>query len=144
MRILVTGSRHFDDELCFATAVKYFQLNYGCLVSHLVVGGSQYGLDGVAFRWAQKNDIDHTVISAKWTKGKSAGPERNTRMVNFAKEINVNYCLGFWDGKEERSGTLDTLRKAKEAGMKIHAWKFKENGNAAISDDIDGNERLGI
>ena len=132
MRIMVTGSRNMKIESYFMRAMRYFKQQYGP-VTHLVVGGDKSGLDGIAFRWARDNNISYTVISADWDKGRRAGPERNSEMVEFAKVIGVKHCLGFWDGKEERSGTLDTLRKAKKAEIETHVWKLYENDHTSCS-----------
>jgi hypothetical protein len=84
-RILVTGSRHWDDTdtICDAldNAVETAILQGREPV--LVVGDCPTGADRIAYRWATAARVPTDVHIANWRDyGKAAGPRRNIAMVN--------------------------------------------------------------
>jgi hypothetical protein len=78
-----------------------------------IVSGGAPGPDSFAVTAANALGLDVRVFRAQWDKhGKGAGMLRNTSIV-----AHVDRVVAFWDGKSK--GTLDTMRKAKAAGLPV-------------------------
>jgi len=62
------------------------------------------------------------VLGADWKRrGLAAGPIRNAEIV-----AGSDWGVAFWDGKVQRSGTLDTVRKFIAAGKCVVViWRRK-------------------
>jgi len=81
-------------------------------ISNIISGGAT-GADSLAEKYATDNDIPITIHKADWDKfGKSAGPKRNTLIVNGCDSL-----IAF-PSKSSR-GTWDSVRKAKKANKKV-------------------------
>ncbi len=76
-----------------------------------VVSGGAPGADTMAWNHVVNHRQDRyevEEIPAAWKEhGRSAGPIRNSQIVKAS-----DWLVAFWDGKVERSGTLDAVRKA--------------------------------
>ena len=109
MKVLVTGGRDYHDVDKVWTTLDEFHENRE--ITLLIQGGAS-GADIYAQVWAHKNDIPYLTIPAQWEKhGRSAGPRRNTQMLNF----NPDYVIAFPGG----NGTADMVRQSKKAGLKV-------------------------
>ena len=126
MRIIVCGSRTFDDLLFLARKLETRTRNLKEVV--IITGaqvtidkeGRKYGADYLAEKWALSKG--HTVVRyhADWNKhGAKAGPIRNSEMV---KESEAKVLIAFWDGKSP--GTEDVVAKARKAGLKVIIYKY--------------------
>lgn len=77
--VLVTGSRHWNDEAPIRKALEGTEL--------LIVGDCPTGADLIALKVARENDCIVALYKADWAKhgaqriGNPAGPERNGKMV---------------------------------------------------------------
>lgn len=111
MRILITGSREWDDAETLAILLKrYYDRDRTAVLIH----GNGRGCDKQAARiW--KAFGGHAVpYHAQWNLyGKSAGPKRNQQMVNDGATV----CLAFPLG--ESRGTRDCMERAKKAGIPV-------------------------
>jgi hypothetical protein len=110
-RVLVTGSRDWDDELTVEAALAL--ACYQQVPAVIVHGACRTGADAIASRWTR----NHRVIGlteeahpALWQwHGKAAGPRRNAEMVNLGADV----CLAFIkDGSPGASHTADLAEKA--------------------------------
>jgi hypothetical protein len=138
-RIAVVGSRSWDDQ----DAIKEYlsSLPSG---THIVSGGAK-GADSLAELEARKLGLGTTVHRPDWSKGRSAGFDRNGTVVDDADVV-----VAFWDGKSK--GTQDTMRKAYDQGKlveihypdgKVVVWDPQEGtGYRPTSKLIAGNEEL--
>lgn len=101
MRVLVTGSRDWQDAGAVAGALDaMFDAAFIAGETEFVVvhGACPTGADQMASEWAQAmNDGDFAGIVAEerhpadWSRGRSAGPERNLAMVQTRPAA----CLAF-------------------------------------------------
>lgn len=75
MRVLVCGSRYFNDE----KKLEEVLTNYP--ITSVVEGGAR-GADTLGRRYAERRGIPITSFPAEWDKyGKAAGPIRNNQML---------------------------------------------------------------
>jgi len=126
MRILVTGSRNWDDRSTISLVLrKYFDSNRTAVLVH---GAYHRGADQIADQiW---RSLGGTVEPhpAMWElHGKSAGPIRNQEMCNLGADV----CLAFPLGASP--GTRDCMRRA---GM--HHIPVINYGDATPTDDDMG------
>lgn len=114
-RILVTGSRDWEDEMtvCLALWTSYCDLKeHGEVI--LVSGNCPTGADSIAERFWEANGMTVERHPADWHKfGKFAGPRRNKEMVDLGADV----CLAFPLG--ESRGTRGCMKLAKDAGIPI-------------------------
>ncbi len=111
MRILITGSRDWDD---MAQIWDELNLLTGEDVGHTLVSGAcPKGADRMAEDWAEcQPDVEIERHPADWDKyGKRAGFIRNDEMVKLGADV----CLAFI--KNESKGASMTARLAEEAGI---------------------------
>ncbi len=126
MRVVICGSRTFDDPELMARKLEHYLGNLA--PKKLVImtgaqmsrrGGHKYGADYLAEQWAYKHGITVERFHPDWDKhGKAAGPMRNSDML----AANAQAVIAFWDG--ESSGTLDTITKARKMGLKVRVVLF--------------------
>jgi hypothetical protein len=124
MRILVTGSRDWDDRRTIGAALSYlYAFAHQSADLLTVVHGDARGADRIARDWvafmvrqgARVSQEPHPVTPRDWnTIGKSAGHQRNQKMV----DLGANVCVAF--NRNDSSGTRGCADKARDAG--IHVW----------------------
>lgn len=143
MRVLVCGSREWDDEpIVFNVLDGYleqqrytnrFLPNDEPLV---VIQGGAKGADAIAAAWGCENtDVRHEQYPADWaTHGKAAGPLRNQQMLDegkpdvviafkdaFQPDIPDNVVIGdLYTVRRPKGGTEDMVRRAKAAGIPVY------------------------
>lgn len=114
-RILITGSRDWTDRKVIAEWLEY-ELERSDNGMIVVEGGAR-GADRLAGEWAKANGhrgVVHEQHPADWARfGGSAGPVRNTAMVQLGAEV----CLAF--PLPGSVGTLDCMRKAQAARIPV-------------------------
>lgn len=127
MRIAIVGSRDFNDyDFLVKTINQLFP------IIEVIISGGARGVDTLAERYAEDNNIQKEIYLANWptlTPGcrigvnksgnrynKDAGHIRNTIIVEKADAI-----IAFWDGKSP--GTKNTIEKAKAMKKLIHIIK---------------------
>lgn len=116
MRILITGERDWKDESQVTGAIDRMRAGLEPGEVTIVVGDCPTGADAIARDYALRSGFQPEVWFARWAElGLGAGPERNGRMVASGAE----YCLAFWSGRTERSGTFDCLLQAVKAGIPV-------------------------
>jgi hypothetical protein len=120
MRILITGSREWDDEEKISGAFDSALREMGFLPSihHgvIVVHGGADGADRLAGQVAMRRGWKVEVYPAAWDeKGPKAGPLRNQEMVDEGADI----CLAFFKDGAANKGTADCVKKAEKAGITV-------------------------
>ena len=105
--VIVTGSRHA--RLIEPVAKVLTELG-----PDLVVHGGAKGIDALADRWCKENIVARCIVHADWSKGRSAGPTRNAKMVRmFPTAHGAAFpCI-------ESTGTWDCVRKLKAANQEV-------------------------
>lgn len=131
MRILVTGSRDWEDRLAVYRALNgicdEYDLNfepdeYGNTMPKpskvtVVHGDCPTGADHWADQWCLGSFFEAERHPADWNKyGKSAGPRRNEEMVDLGADI----CLAFI--KNDSKGATHTANLAEKAGIKVRRY----------------------
>ena len=121
MRILVTGSRTWEDKHAIAQALiealrertpKVGNMNFLTGDVTVVHGACPIGADRLADEWCKANFIEVEPHPAKWQEfGKRAGFLRNAEMVGLGADL----CLAFI--KDESRGASMTARLCEEAGI---------------------------
>lgn len=131
MRILVTGSRTWDDwkriygvlnKVCDENGLMYEPDQYGNTMpdaSKVIVvhGACPHGADHWADQWCLSNFFTAETHPANWTLyGKRAGFVRNAEMV----ELGADLCLAFI--KNASKGATMTANLAERAGIKTERY----------------------
>jgi alkylated DNA nucleotide flippase Atl1 len=110
LRVLITGSREWDDRETIYTILK--ALPPGSVIVH----GDADGADSIAAVLGESMGHmpePHPVSKETWKRvGPAAGPLRNQRMVDLGADL----CLAF--PRSGSRGTWDTIRRARKAKIK--------------------------
>jgi hypothetical protein len=125
MRILITGSREWDDPDAVINAIEN---EYHCHehpahecpegLMTIVHGHCPTGADHMADWWARSSGYEIERHPADWnTHGKRAGFIRNSEMVNLGADV----CLAFI--KNESKGATMTAKLAEKAGIPVKIWR---------------------
>jgi hypothetical protein len=125
MRILVCGSRYWDDGAAVHAGIFGLTALAGDDPDTIIIEGGARGADAEAASWARAfAPLLHERYPADWdTHGKAAGPIRNRRMLGRLLEghpAEQRYVLAFKDGFDwtlKRGGTEHMVRIAKAAGV---------------------------
>ncbi|GAA4225943.1 hypothetical protein GCM10022254_09160 [Actinomadura meridiana] len=127
MRILVTGSRAWDDAATIRTALDEVYFSSTCTMPVTVVHGDcPHGADAIVHAWAADTRRAEWVVGeerhpADWRPGggafdRSAGHRRNAEMVNAGADL----CLAFI--RDRSSGATHTADLAERAGIPVRRW----------------------
>ena len=108
-RVLVCGSRDYQNYLTFAREMRHLESEHGPFDT--IIHGGARGTDWMAHLYVgERMEI---IFEADWDKhGKAAGPIRNQRMLDEGKPEMV---IAFKGGR----GTADMVRRAKAAGVRV-------------------------
>lgn len=94
MLAIVAGCRDYEDYASFITEMNKYND-----ITEIISGGAS-GVDSMAIKYANENNIKLTVFYADWkTYGKSAGPIRNRKMAEYCKKSPNSRLIAFWDMK---------------------------------------------
>jgi hypothetical protein len=108
MRVLVCGSRHFNDY------DKLKEVLNGRTISEIIHGGAR-GADTLAGQYGEDHSIPVRCFPALWDlHGKRAGPIRNTQML---REGTPDYVVAFL-AKDSR-GTKNMIDQATKANLPV-------------------------
>jgi predicted Rossmann fold nucleotide-binding protein DprA/Smf involved in DNA uptake len=108
MKTIIAGSRDFHDYDVVLKAIKESQFNISEVVS-----GMASGVDQLAIRYAQENNLPLHEYWAEWEfYGKSAGPIRNRLM---AKNADALIAIHSKDSK----GTKNMIETALKEGLRV-------------------------
>lgn len=101
MRILVCGSRTFDDWVRLVSFLSHFDP-----IDQIISGGAN-GADKLAAEYAERHKVCLKVVLPDWdNEGKAAGIKRNIRMLDLKPDV----VVAFWDRKSR--GTKHTISEA--------------------------------
>lgn len=107
-RILITGSRTWDDANVILEAIDEHGGDYAVVVS----GHCPLGADAMAEDAAEALGMDVELHPADWNQhGKRAGFLRNAEMVNLGADV----CLAFI--RDDSKGATMTANLAQKAGI---------------------------
>lgn len=115
MKLIIAGSRSFDDYWFLEQAVESFIMSYGYPLEDVeIVSGGATGADKLGEKYATKNNLKLTKMLPDYVQynPKSAPIMRNKRMAKYA-----THCIVFWDGVS--SGTRNMINEAKKQGLEL-------------------------
>lgn len=114
MRIIIAGSRVFDDYLKLKREVDEF-ICQNPEADVEIVSGNARGADMLGERYAAEKGYKLKLFKANWKMfGKSAGIIRNEQMADYA-----DTCIVFWDGQSSGTRNMIELSKKKKLNLKI-------------------------
>lgn len=108
MRVLVCGSRHFNDYELLEKTLETLPIT-------TIIEGEARGADTLARKYAEGRGLDVLPFPALWDKyGRTAGPIRNTQMlVEGRPELVIAFR-----GPNSR-GTQNMINQAQKAGIEV-------------------------
>lgn len=110
----IVGSRDYTDYKTFSECINNWQKNNGTI--NVIVTGDCRGTDKLVRKYAIEHNIELIVHQADWKKyGKSAGPKRNTLIINELSLHNNSHLIAF--PLKSSIGTWDSVKKAKEKNI---------------------------
>lgn len=109
MKVLVCGSRHFQDKELMEDVLKQWNIT-------TIIEGEARGADRLSRNYGEEHGIEVLRFPALWDKhGKSAGPIRNRQMlVEGQPELVVAFR-----GPNSR-GTQNMIDQATKAGVPVN------------------------
>lgn len=130
MRLLVFGSRRFDDEFIVGIVLQGFLFVAQAIGEKLtVIDGEAPGADSIAGAWYGgaegfiHEDVQHERYPADWNRyGYSAGPIRNQQEIDEGKP---DFAVGFVDGllpdgRPNTRGSKDMYERLLKAGTRTY------------------------
>lgn len=120
-RILITGSREFEDVDVVLRAIEDAQLDEtGTAHECIVVHGAAPGADSIAAEIAYvSSTLTAEAHPADWVQhGRRAGFLRNYEMVKLGADV----CLAFFKKDAGNKGTSMTANLARKAGIPVKEY----------------------
>ena len=118
MKILICGSRHFNDYDKLAKELESIVRPEWKTVIH---GGAK-GADSLGGLWAQANGFEVQVFPADWdTYGKKAGPIRNQEMLKQNPDLVVAFLA------PNSRGTKHMVSIAEKAGVPVRVVEIADD-----------------
>jgi hypothetical protein len=112
MRIIIAGSRDFNDQKTVDEAVDKFINQLPCSKIQIISGGAR-GADRLGENYARARHYELKIFPARWDRyGKRAGYIRNEEMAE-----NADALIAFWDGKSP--GTKHMIDIARDKGLNV-------------------------
>lgn len=117
MIVLVTGGRGYESREAVFSALD--SVNSQVAVELIIHGMCPTGADKWADEWAIENEVPVIRKPPNWnTHGRKAGPMRNKRMAELAKEMSMfggKLCVAFPGGL----GTANMVNECIAAGIEV-------------------------
>jgi hypothetical protein len=127
MRLIIAGSRKFQDYLLLAQSVDLFRAELGNPFIE-VISGTAKGADQLGERYAEERGLHCERFPADWKQyGRSAGPIRNRQMAEYADAL-----IAFWDSNKNHSGTWNMICTAQKLGLKVKIVQFQQSPQGEI------------
>ena len=117
MKLLITGSRKFNDSTALAEAIKKVEELQGVKITMLLHGGA-VGADTLAQKWADENKIPTQIIKPDYKnyKNKIAPLVRNQELVKLAECTLALYV------KNRTGGTWYTSQETIKANKPLYEY----------------------
>ncbi|MBR5772550.1 MAG: DUF2493 domain-containing protein [Clostridia bacterium] len=120
-KVLVCGGVDFNNEALLAETLDAILEKENTVI----VSGGAKGADTLAEKYAADNGIEIKVFPAEWSKyGRSAGPIRNKKMLDFISGSGNPLVVAFWNGKSR--GTKNTIETARKMEIATLVADYKE------------------
>lgn len=121
MKLIIAGSRHFEEGLAYAELVKIRITDHPMIQATEIVSGKAKGVDSAGEAYADfYGEIPVKEFPAEWDKyGNRAGPIRNNKMAAYADAL-----LLIWDGKSTGSAHMKSAMIALD--KPVYEFIFKD------------------
>lgn len=113
-QIAVVGSREFKNYAQLSEVLKDY-IRY----EDEIVSGGAVGVDSMAQRYAKDHGFVIHIYYPRWENGKSAGFERNRRIVENSEIVLAFYAKG----RFQKGGTSNTAYWAQKLGRELHEFE---------------------
>lgn len=134
MRVVTTGSRGWDSRSIVRQVMLDANANTPIAV---VIHGGAKGADRLVGEVCLDIGIPVRVWAADWSTGRSAGIQRNIRMIESEPDL----VIAFWDGQSR--GTAQCFRYAQALGIPV--WLVQVDGIERLHPHItDGSVRASL
>lgn len=108
MKVLVCGSRHFQNEELMEGVLKEYDIK-------VIISGAARGADTLAIRYGERHGLDVIQFPALWDKhGRAAGPIRNMEMLTSGRPDLVVAFLA-----PDSRGTKHMIEISQKAGVPV-------------------------
>ena len=116
MRIIIAGSRYFDDYVFLEEQVNDILITEFILPTEFISGGAP-GVDTLGEQYAKKHGWNVKRFPADWNKyGRAAGPIRNRQMAEYG-DILIAFDAG-------GNGTKSMIQEMRKARKKVFVVKI--------------------
>jgi len=116
MRVLVCGSRGFDDYKCVYRYLATLSVGHEG-EEIVIIHGAARGADTLAGMVGSRLGYVVEPYPANWAQhGKSAGIKRNQQMLD---EGHPEVCIAFYRGVYPTPGTADMIERARKANLVV-------------------------
>ncbi len=131
MRVLVTGSRRWDDALTIRQAldaVAFAAISGGYARLIIVHGACANGVDAIADMWVRSWTVHELHVTAErhpalWREhGKRAGIVRNQKMVRLGADLVLAFI------RDDSPGATHCAEVSGEAGLPLQIFRYGEPG----------------
>lgn len=110
MKLIIAGSRGITDyDIVYGALIKSEYLGYDITE---IVSGTANGVDKLGEQIANNLGIKLTKFPADWSKGRSAGFQRNTQMANYS-----DLLLAVTNGS---NGTKHMIKTMQSQGKEVY------------------------
>lgn len=116
MRIIIAGSRYFNDYAFLEEQVNNILITEGIHPTEIISGGAP-GVDTLGEQYAKKHGWSIKRFPADWNKyGRAAGPIRNRQMAEYG-DILIAFDAG-------GNGTKSMIQEMRKVGKKVFVVKI--------------------
>ena len=112
--VAIVGSRTFNNYSFLKRKIE--ETTRDIIIEQIISGGAK-GADKLAEQFAKENNIPIKILKPDWKKGKWAGFERNTNIINQSDIV-----FAFYNGTSK--GTLDSIKKAEKLNKKLYIFEI--------------------
>lgn len=117
MKVLVCGSRHWDDKIIVRAVLDGLLRTVPHHSMFLIEGGAR-GADNMAADWASDRSVTAARYPADWEEhGRAAGPIRNQEMLNAllgGGKRTRRVVVAFTDDLDSSTGTRNMVYRARK------------------------------
>lgn len=140
MRVLVTGSRRWDDARTIRAALDAVAFGAeGAGYDRLIVvhGACPNGADELADIWVRSWPLGELTVTAErhpanWqVHGRRAGMVRNEAMVKAGADLALAFI------RDDSPGATHCAERAGEAGIPLRVWHYGQAGVVAIGGEVE-------
>ena len=112
--VAIVGSRDFNNYELFKSRINKIIKDKN--IEQLISGGAN-GADKLAEKYALENNYQIKIIKPDWKKGRWAGLERNTIIIEQSDIV-----IAFWNGISR--GTFHVINKTEQLNKRLYIVRY--------------------